>query len=287
MKSQSDKNYKERWGFTMRKWIALLLTVIICLSLFACDKDDDHQTNIGYPQGTEDNGSNAGWKDRISGITWTAINIEMWMDITTTEAGTLSEAGYPCGSWEIEEDTVTFTYSEDSLTGNTSHPQTYQIKESQGVYFLVSDAKLLSSVPADQVPVTHLEITLDNWQEYFEFTTFTQTQKNTDMWGEVTEVTLEIPALKLKDTYWNRLNRELSSVAVRYADASNPDEYEDRYMDWGYLPGRIEKVNGANPVMYDGKYWYGLGANNGATYDIGANIDVIRIQGTLALINGL
>ena len=272
----------------MKRMIALLLAATLCLSLTACGEGEDIQIGGGNQQGSQQNSEDSntgGLKESISDVTWELMNYDSWMTITTTQYGTLSEMGAPSGTWELNGNTVTFTYSEDSMTGTGS--KTYHIKENNGVYFLVSDTQVYSSVSAKETPVTKIDITIENWQEYFEFTTLTTVKKNTDMWGEVTEKTEKITVLKLKDTYYRRLNWEVSSVAVRYADASNLDVYRDEYMSWGYSAGRVETVNGANPVNYDGIYWYGLGADNGESNDIGANTEVIKIQGTLALIDGI
>lgn len=272
----------------MRKWMILALAVVICFGLAACGEGEDIQIGGGSQQGSQqgsEDSSTGGLKENISDVTWTVMNIDSWMTITTTQYGTLSEMGAPSGTWELKGNTVTFTYSDDSITGRGT--KTYQIKENNGVYFLVGDTQVYSSVSAEKTPVTKIEITMENWQDYFEFTTLTTVIKNTDMWGEVTENTKEITVLKLKEAYYRRLNQEVSSIAVRYASTSNSDEYQDKYMSWGYHAGRKETVNGGNGVNYDGIYWYGLGADNGESNDIGANTEVIRIQGVLALIDGI
>ena len=272
------------------------MAVVICLSLAACGEGEELQID-GFVQGVLNNGSNGeqqddgegGLKEHIGGVTWNAMNFESWMSITTTEFGQLSEGGYPCGTWEVSGNTVTFTYSEDSLTGLASQPKTYQIKEKEGVYFLVSDTELLSSVSADKVPVTKVEITLDNWQEYFEFAMITTVTKNTDVWGEATETTKETRVLKLKDVYLKQLNAGASSIAVRVglpeSDASNA--YTGEYMRLDYLYRRVEKVAGSSPAYLDIARWFGLGDGENGSFGIASDHEVIRIQGILALVDGL
>ena len=150
-----------------------------------------------------------------------------------------------------------------------------------------------------------IELTMDNWQEYFEFTE--KPYHNTNAFGDISSVGRSY-YFKLKETYFNRLaasrkssgSVELSYTTFTYSAHTNKDGTE-------YTVGEFFR-EGSGPAQnifslstcHDGTYWgtsYGRGDAWASeyNYDVPApdspclcvhtkNAQVLRIQGTLYLV---
>lgn len=256
----------------MKKILVMLLVASMSFSVVACASENDSITN--------NESTNSVNQDSTDGSTNTS-DVEMendytqiiseesnyWInshsiyldgriifceDNTYLSGGLLDELG----TWEIKDTTLTIT----SKDGNSTY---YEIKEKNGVYFLIGNNDILCNACLDgrldtsQFPIKEVEITIDNWQEYFEIATYTI--ENVDAFGEVTE-TSEC-YLKLKDEYYKYLiNYNVqditSEIVLKYKSPSSESESSDCYMD----------IKSYFPLF--GTYW-------NETYEL------VKIKGTL------
>ena len=160
----------------MKKLLALLLAAVMCLSLVACGGGETPNTddNSGTEQGAEsgdikdtntENNSNS-----IPEVDYTKILLNegcFWSYVNYYSAGFgFMEDGTtinPDGTYELVDNTVSITLED----GNTI---SYEIKDINGVYYLVGNRDIFYGVQIsiEQIPYKTVEITNDNWQEYFE-----------------------------------------------------------------------------------------------------------------------
>lgn len=100
--------------------------------------------------------------------------------------------GDELGIWEINDTTLTLISLDENSTD-------YEIKYTNGECLLIGDNAILynDNLDESEFPIKEADITINNWQEYFEI--FTCTVENVDVFGAVTE-TSEC-YLKLKDEY--------------------------------------------------------------------------------------
>jgi len=262
----------------MKKIITLFLTFALCLLSCSCSKKSisSEQVDSTVTTSTEYTANLCDpLKDAIGGIEWNLLGQFDTVPVVTMRSGEISENGYICGTWDVINDTLVLTYYEDTLTGNASKPQSYQIKEHNRIYFLIGSNTIYCSVSPAQIPVTEIEITLDNWQTYFETDTVSTTVRTTNSSGEVSVSTTERQVLKLKTAYHCKLNPNVSSIHARSSSMSDP-----QYMEYYSIPQQIEIININIPIYRDWTYFYGVDAweDNGK---------MIYIQGSLAFIDGL
>ena len=141
---------------------------------------------------------------------------------------------------------------------------------------LVGDDHTLVSewLNLEDIPKTTVELTLDNWEEYFELTTITHTVQKTDMWGDVTsEETTVAHIFKMKDKYFRALCRAGDmqiKVRCNFLDVVD----KDRRIGVEYEP-KIER------------YIFGAIVATGEGDVSELAFEITRIQGTLCFVNDI
>lgn len=169
----------------------------------------------------------------------------------------------PDGTWVLDGNIVKCTWND----GGTA---TYEIKELNSVYYLVGDRDTMysdSRVRFHEIPRKTVAITLDNWQEYFEFGS--GSRKILDQFGEPTGETRTSHFLRLKDEYYRHLIESDSEVLLRFS-----------------INGNV-RDSGTNGTYWDAQIqtWY-FGIDN---VEVGKNdvFQMVKIQGSLCFIDGL
>ncbi len=262
----------------MKKMRLCLFALAFCLALCACSTeevsvDDGLSSDTASTDDTTE--SRSPFMDVLGDIAWTMLGQYDAVPITTLHSGELSENGWICGAWDVDGTTLTMTYFEDALTGTASAPLTYEIIEHNGLYFLVGSDTLYCSVSPTHIPVNHVEITADNFWEYFEPAKISIVKRATSTSGEVIESTTEKQVLKLKPEYISKLNPNVTSLIVQTSYMP-----EKQYVEYLSIPGRIETLNGSIPIYDDWTYIFGL--DTWCTDE-----EILYIKGSLAFIDGL
>ena len=242
----------------MKKIIAILLALVLCLSLAACGTDSG-ESQKNTTAGVTD------YKDILcNDIFWSPVSgdaMRAWM-----KDGTIDSGGNVVGTWEIEGTTLSCAWK----SGGTSR---FEIRMINNICFLVGEEYCFVDPNArwDQIPTVSVEITMDNWQKYFEFATETREKIVYDVFGEATGETekYEGKFLKLKDEYFRALLPRRSELALRYTYAG--EEKETKLID--------SQPHNAVAVGY-----YGL-ENVENTED--NPFEMVKIQGTLYFVDGL
>ena len=232
----------------MNKAISLLLVFMMCLTLCACGRSTS--------AGADDNTENSSIADEVdftevlmnSGVTWGYLNrhaaFGFIQDGTTTSSNV---------TWELDGDTV-------KIMQENGIVETYEFVDLNGVFFLVGERDTLYSDVAiryDDIPCKPVEITLDNWQEYFEL--HHESVERFDQFGESTGETDEYYWLRLKDEYSRIYLYDNSEVLMRFTQ----NEYKrDERIDHGH-----EYVSVSDFTEYP--------------------LEMVKIQGTIYLVEGL
>jgi len=240
----------------MKKLLALCLAAVTCLSLSACNTDDNDRLLRKY-------------KDKIE---------------------TLEE--------QIRQQEETIADLTQQLQGKVDAPTE---KDDP-----VPDPKPAPVVPDPVVPdappapqYEDIEITLDNWQTYFEFVENNYFVDNA--FGETYRLVIA-PRFKLKDEYFPRLKEDRSSIILesqyRYGQRYCTVDYEAKTFTLGDWTSQTYPAQGSQIVdgmvcsrtmgMYytesirggSGMIEKGNGGDHIMTYD---NFEILRIQGTLCL----
>lgn len=184
--------------------------------------------------------------------------------------------------WEIFQedgqlkDGGTWTYDGNKLS--VAHPdktREYEIVFCKdipnGGYMLIAQDRVMSTYPGlDKVlPLKTVEITLDNWQEYFEFAVVTKEEKVEDVFGETTGETekTEQSFWKLKDEYYSRIVSEKSELALRYTLGRSQSE---------------TKLDGADYDSTVEILYFGL---PNIKNDPAKPFEMVKIQGTLTFLD--
>lgn len=218
----------------MKKILVMLLVASMCVSLVACGGEKDSSTSDNSMN--QDNNDNVtSNSDSESEVDYAKIISEessYWLKFRGYDSGIIfcednsyinATMGSELGTWEIDDTTLTIISEDNNST-------CYEIKEINGVCFLVGDSETLYNANLDEseFPIKEVEITIDNWQEYFEISTCTV--ENVDAFGEVTETSECL--LKLKDDYYKYLIKHCgginSEIALRYTTNSSSDSGDTR-----------------------------------------------------------
>ena len=242
----------------MKKIIAILLTLVLCISLVACGTDNqENQKNT--TAGVTD------YKDILcNGIFWSPISgnsMRAWM-----EDGTIDSGGNVVGTWEIEGTTLNCAWKSGGIS-------CFEIRMIDDICFLVGEEYSFIDPNArwDRIPTVSVEITMDNWQQYFEFVTETREEIMYDVFGEATGETkkYEEKFLKLKDEYFRALLSGRSELSLRYTYAGEQKE---------------TKLITTHPHNAVAVGYYGLEnvENTGEN-----SFEMLKIQGTLCFVDGL
>lgn len=233
----------------MKKAISLLLAFVMCLVFCACGSGE---TDAPERDPEKENTAAVG-PDFVellmnSGVTWGHLNrfapIGFFEDGTTTSEDE---------TWTLDGDTL-------KITRENGKVDAYKFVELNGVYYLMSDRDIMYSdvqIRYDEIPRRTVEITLDNWQEYFEL--YHGSEEVFDQFGEPTGEIREYYRIRLKDEYSRIFLCEESRVLLRYTQ--NGSEYDDRFDSAGYVVLLVDF----------------------AEYPL----EMVKIQGTLCFLDGL
>ena len=249
----------------MKKALSLILSLVLCLSLCACGGGNESTKTETNPQDNENNNSEAtntqiDYKTILMnrGVFWGYTN-HSYMTAFREDGTTLN----PDGKWELNGNIVKCTWED----GNT---ETYEIKKLNGVYYIVGERDTLYSdmqVRLSEIPQKSIEITLDNWQEYFELGS--ASREVLDLFGEPTGEIRTSHFLRLKDEYYRYLIENGSKVLLRF---SINGENRDRSITCAFWDNQIDTT------------YFGVDGVEVGEKDV---FEMVKIQGTLCLIDGL
>lgn len=267
----------------MKKILALLLAAVICLSLVACgggetpNTNDNNETpgnNSATNGAVGDTGNNntvgdasnnntesnaPNYTEILCGKIWSLLNYKYdFISLGFNEDGTCE---YYNAKWELSDNIVKITSDEE--TSNAFNE--YSIVESNGIYFLVSDCYVYYCGDRSSLPIKKVEITSENWNEYFEI--ITDTIEEYDQFGEKTnEYTRNYFSLKAE--YVNSFSPYDSELLIRFS-ASGDSEIDDR----------------GDGIWIETTDKPGYGCD---IYNADANsFEVVKIEGTLAFVEGI
>ena len=272
----------------MKKALSLLLVLVLCLGLCACGGEQSGETNSGGSQETEMSGVEDTGKALVCSIGWNLLSCPADMfdlGIELREDGTFFPAagGDQYGTWTMAGDTVSMTW--------TNYGQTfdYQLKSYGDIYFLIGEQDTLTSVSEREIPSTvsteEVKITMDNWQEYFEFITFSQTIKAIDLFGNASEETTTYGILKLKDEYARHVVRIVSTASASFAisGAQHSTDLQEGMMN--SVLDRPEPGGRWGKFVGERLYYYGVAVELDETQENDASFEMLQIEGTLYFID--
>ena len=260
----------------MKKALSLLLALVLCLSLCACGGGNTDTTNP-----TNGEASNPNTDTNTSTDNTTENNAEQVVDYTSilcndtfwsqingmgmlyfNTDGTTGTS--KSGTWSVDGNTLT-------LTTKAGNKEIDEIKIINDVCFLIGDTYTYRDPRPNKnnYPVKSVEITMDNWQEYFEFATKTRETVVYDVFGEPTgEVEVyEIKVLAVKDEHFCALLPGRSEVALRYSIGGEEQE------------AKLDDICEGNGIFY-------FGISN-ITNEEDTPFEMIKIQGTLCFVDGI
>ena len=265
----------------MKKAISLLLALVMCLSLCACgggetpnsnnDTFDNNSatngtggdtTNNSTVGETNDNNTESNtpdYKEILCGKIWSLLNYKYdFSSFGFNEDGTCA---YHNAKWELCDNIVKITSDEE--TSNAFNE--YSIVESNGLYFLVSDCYVYYLGDHSSLTIQKVEITSENWNEYFEI--ITDTIEEYDQFGEKTnEYTRNY--FCLKEEYIHSFSPYDSELLIRFSGAGDSD--------------RDERCDGIWIETTD-KPGYGCDIYSADVNSFG----IVKIEGTLAFVEGI
>lgn len=184
----------------MKKILALLLALIMCVTLVACGNDDT-QTNDGSQDKQEETKND-------KEINLKKVNVVgTWMNLASTSFGmkmVLAEDGTGSVSLGEEANDLTWKRVDDDTLAVTAKTNEllFEMGVVDGVVELLWQGtftryKMVSEQDYNN-KVESVEINADNWQDYFEVKPYAEARK--DDFGEVSDVSIGA-ALVLKDEY--------------------------------------------------------------------------------------
>lgn len=206
----------------MKKILVMLLVASMSFSVVACANENDSLTNNESTnlinQDSDESSTNI--SDDETENDYTQIISEessYWLSFKEGNMGFVFFEDNSCqdamtrgelGTWEINDNMLTIISEDNDST-------CYEIKEINGVCFIIGNNEIFynGNLDESEFPIKEVEITIDNWQEYFEISTWTA--ENVDAFGEVTE-TSEC-YLKLKDEYFKYLINSCGSLRSEIA----------------------------------------------------------------------
>ena len=253
----------------MKKAVSLILALALCLSLCACGGGGNStDTPTTTDEATETNISNP-LLDVMNDRTWYFLQFNDSEMLTSSDGTCVKDSFFWKGTWQLDNDTITMVMGDSTTLGYPPKTMQFKLIEHNGVYFLIGEDGTLSSVPLDNLTTKTVDMTLENWENYFEITTYSHEVK--DMFGEVQE-TEKRALIKIKDEYLNKLVVPKSQVLFRLShekyDTTQDSEAE----------GTLNFSTGAN-LGYQVDGWYNI--------DEFGNCSVTKIQGQLVFVDGI
>lgn len=198
----------------MKKALSFILTLVLCLFLCACGGEQNNETQAiqdANNQNTQSSTEKTESRENLINILY--AHSGAWLPANGNNVFGFAKDGtttFDNGTWKLEGYTVTCAW-EDGTSDN------YEMKNINGTWLLVGDENVMYTEFTNwsNIPQQTIEITEENWQEYFEFAIIKGVTQTTDMWGEVTVKNHIGIAFQLKDMYDRVLRLKNSSVTVR------------------------------------------------------------------------
>lgn len=256
----------------MKKLIALLLAAVMCFSLVACsggetpNTSDNNSTDKVEHTGGEANGNNSQEEnnsnttddnnediaDILCGcFNWYSLNGRKLSPLMIERNGEVSFA--ISGTWVANGRMCEFTTKDGEKL-------IYELKSVGDNHFLIGNENTF--VPNGQVltddDYTVVELTLENWQEYLETVCVITDTK--DMFGEITGQETNY-YLQIKSNYIHAYDNNKSEILIRYTQ--NGSETDRRFGGIAFPP--------FTGILDPGEY----------------PLEIVKIQGTIYLVNGL
>lgn len=248
----------------MKKILSMFLVAIMCVSLVACggEKDSSTSDNSDNVASNHDNESEVDYEKILvaDGKEWTSLHDLYFSDSVVFCEDYSFVCGDELGTWELTGTTISVTLKDDTTTS-------YEIKNVNDVYLLVGsyDTLAWSNIDKSTIPVKEIEVTIENWQEYFEV--YSYSYETVDSFGEVSGV-LEETIFRLRDEYLKYLIIESplgtkSYTTFSYRYGSSEDDHNMDILPFSY---NLEHSYYGFPMIDD-------------------NFEVTKIQGTLYFID--
>ena len=187
----------------MKKALSLILTLVLCLSLCACGNNGDAAGTSVVPTAETDPLaflygswiSNSHWESGYGFVFYEGGNFKDTLALLE-------------GNWSVEGNVLV-------TTADWYHDPTYKIVQANGTYYLVNkDRTLVKEDEMDIVPKKTIQLTIDNWQDYFYIDV--ETYEIEDQFGELTGEVLKETYLKIKDSYRLLHGEYTEGVLIRY-----------------------------------------------------------------------
>lgn len=317
-----------------KRFLSLFLALVLCLGMTACGSADDkafEEADALLAAGDYDGAIAA----------FSAIGRYQEISAKIAEAEKLrndANAGFLFGKWKnlgvdasltLNQDgsgvladgagvySITYSYENNVVSLTQPLVITLVVETHNGVTHLICDGYNMDFIPeADYATAgpAHIELTMDNWQEYFELREVNDIGLNP--FGEVSHVT-PTAGIFLKEEYYSRLLKNYSAVEISFELTYNNAEYQVLNVQPGEfkheLAGQYErKLISESPEMYSaivniedhrqyssfveqspyyntlsGRHFAHLGSSSDGygNYTIGChtNFQVSRVIGTLKL----
>ena len=250
----------------MKRMLSLLFVFLLCLSLCACGDGNNDMSNSAMG---ENNNSDTGTNTNINNSTENTADDPYsylyghWLTYTNSLRFDLSANGKGKDLWEGEIEWV-LTGDELVIKQGQTYPEgnvsgTYTVVHTNGFYYLIiGNYTFVREDTIENIPITQVELTEDNWMEYLEVV-----EENTeimDAFGEPTGRFNSYVYLTIKEAY--RYIRS-GEIVVRYSINEIEDDVtigEGKYRVLLYSKPYGEEV---------------------------PNIEIVKIQGTVRLFDGI
>lgn len=197
----------------MKKILALLLVAVMCFSLAACGGNELQTDNSGSQQEQSDNRN-----DKEINIKKVDV-VGTWKNTSSNDHGfvmTINEDGTGTIILGEQELTITWEKTDEEIICNTGSKElTFKIRANNGVvemsykdgyYVVVSEQDYENTIEC-------VELTLENWQQYFEIKPYAEPQ--TDAFDELSDLMI-CTTLVLKDEYVNTFAASDGAIEVSF-----------------------------------------------------------------------
>lgn len=281
----------------MKKLMALLLAIALCLCLAACGGDDKPSADGDKPNQTQGNDPAAEIKESLAGK-WLphgytrGENSDKLADFR--EDGTVV-IGEKTLTWEIVEESVVYINDgeERLYQAELTAPENGQPSFLRLHRFKTATTTTVWCEYYKESDYTKLEITAENWQDYLEVREFPVVVK--DSFGEVSKIEV-YRALVLKESY-GAVCPQISDMTVEYstkrigyhvtADKTTGEytigEVADTHDNWSANTNTMvaSTLNAAENRFGIGLETVFIDKFPESTVDIRSELTVLRIAGTL------